>query len=570
MTTVNKKTITFCVLASFVCMLLSLPPVRAEASQEVNAARGGLAWVSSTYPSESFSPENVIDGDPATGWASAYYAGYNFWAVDLGYEYDISRICFYGRAGDEGERTGFRIEGADNRGFAGAAVLYERAPGDPPYEPEAAQEVAVGGRYRFLRVIKNDAVDTHLTLFEFEAWTEERITERCTGKTAKAASSAGGTSAGMANDGDGDTIWQSAEHGGLSAWQADMGDDAAGYDIEQILLTAESTPGDPLCNRRFRILLSDSEDFADSIVVYEQDDLVAAGEISVDLSAGTQRQRYIRVEKTISGERLALSEVKVLARPYLGENAAEGKYAYANTVHSYTPAYHPGAAADGNRNTFWCSDECDPPQEPAMLTVDLGAVYSLSGLSFESKTVWGWCDDFTVLTADNRNFTGAQTVYVQPAGEPLAGAKVLYFDERVPARYIRIQANQPGSMLGAAEVRAFTQDALLPGARHPGFVLSAEDQTPVFEVPYSGALAFRAELKNLSDAELNGVLYFVRKEDGILKGVEAFPFTIPAATEKYSLLQELTAKQAGVYSCYAWTEGTQQPLCERVEIVRFR
>ncbi|QIQ02268.1 discoidin domain-containing protein [Streptomyces liangshanensis] len=280
------------------------------------------------------------------------------------------------------------------------------------------------------------------------------------GRTAAANATTGNGTARSVTDGNQSTYWEG--NGKSSQWvQSDLGSSKR---VDQVTLKLPAGWE----SRKQTLSLQGSEDGTSFST------LKSSATYSFSKGAGNKvtvafpatKARFVRADFTdnSAGKKAQLSELEVHAAAAASVNLALGKTL---TASSFTQVYGPGNANDGNKATYWESNNNAFPQ---WIQADLGSSVGVNQVVLRLPDGWGARDQTLKVQGSTNNsaftdLTASKAYTFNSAG---ANSVTISFDATTQ-RYVRIlitaNTQQPGGQLSELEVYGpETGDTTAPSA----------------------------------------------------------------------------------------------------------
>ncbi|ANE45237.1 hypothetical protein SY83_01605 [Paenibacillus swuensis] len=276
----------------------------------------------------------------------------------------------------------------------------------------------------------------------YPAFSKETGTNIAMNRPASASSSSPGHAPEQALDGLSITSWRSGSADSSVWWQADLLESTPIHKLD-IRFPEESTAEE---RRQFEVLGANDAAFTHPVKLGEQgEEAVPPGGIASFLVEENNGYRYVRIQKTVSGEPLALAEVKVVpSKPVLVNVALE------RPVEASSGQDSAARLVDGNKDnsTVWTSSY----ESEHFIRLDLLAAYRLNSIviSAGAETESAAWNGITVYGANSEDYsdkvkletyikTDGGTVKVKLSGKPIYRYVLL---ETTSASAVKLSASE--------------------------------------------------------------------------------------------------------------------------------
>ena len=376
----------------------------------------GKEVTSSSRESASMDARNAVDGNMASRWASSYRDN-NWIAVDLGDVYALSGVTLHWEAA---YARHYQIQVSDDGdSWTTVRTVTNGRGGVDSLDIEAtARHVRMNGIERATR--------HGYSLWEFEVSGAPVVASTdniATGKPATSSSAQNGHPASNAFNGDLTTRWSSS-YSDRNWIAVDLGDN---YDVSEVTLHWEAAYG-----RAYQIQISDDGESWTTLRT------VTNGTGGVDTLNVDGTGRYVRMNGQQRGSQWGYSlwsfEVQGSPAIVTSDNIAQGKTVTASSSEGANRSEQ--AVTDGDMTSRWASARTDAQ----WIAIDLGELYSLSGVTLHWEAAFGQVYDIQV-SADGNTWS---TLHRETNGT----GGVDQINLKGVGRYVRMEGHQRGSNWG--------------------------------------------------------------------------------------------------------------------------
>jgi hypothetical protein len=396
-------------------VFLSLTFLSVFSHASTNIAAGKDA-TSSTRETASMDASNAVDGNMASRWASSHQDD-NWIAIDLGDVYTLSGVSLHWEAAYARQ---YQIQVSnDGQNWNTVRTVTNGSGGLESMSINAtARHVRMNGIERATR--------WGYSLWEFEVRGTPLLSSTdniALGKPAISSTSESAYVAANAFDGDLSTRWGSSYAD--SNWIAvDLG---GTYHVSEVTLHWEAAYG-----QDYQIQISDDGDRWTTLRT------VTNGNGGVDSHSVNGTGRYVRMNGQTRGTRWGYSlwafEVQGSPAVLVSDNIALGKAVTASSRELESKSAN--RVTDGDMTTRWASSSADDQ----WIAIDLGGLYSLSGVTLHWEAAYGEVYDIQV-SADGRTWS---TIHSEANG---AGG-VDEISVKGVGRYVRMNGHKRGTRWG--------------------------------------------------------------------------------------------------------------------------
>lgn len=413
MTSINLRGRYRFLSALMVFLSLSLLSIAGHAS--TNLAVGKEA-TSSSRESASMDARNAVDGNMASRWASSYRDD-NWIAIDLGDVYALSGVTLHWEAA---YARHYQVQ-VSNDGDSWTTVrTVTNGRG-------GVDSLDINATARYVRMNGIERGTRHgYSLWEFEVHGAPVVASSddiAVGKPATSSSAESSHPASNAFDGDLSTRWSST-YSDRNWITVDLGDN---FHVSEVTLRWEAAYG-----RAFQIQISQDGESWTTLRT------VTNGNGGVDTLSVDGTGRYVRMNGQERGTQWGYSlwsfEVQGSPAVVNSDNVALGKTVTASSREG--ASHSEQAVTDGDIKSRWASARTDAQ----WIAIDLGELYSLSGVTLHWEAAYGRVYDIQV-SVDGSSWT---TVHQETNGT----GGVDQINLKGVGRYVRMEGHQRGSNWG--------------------------------------------------------------------------------------------------------------------------